>query len=427
MNRHLLCDSPDDLLGTLRLLWPSWRDPRRLPEQAGRPLTLVFPTPSHRAVCKRFLLENGLPLFNVTLLLPNHLRAVLGDALLGERSPLWGREELDFLLRETAAKAVEGLPEEAAPLCRALARNAAPLRAALDELTGTGHSFRSFLLAEEREHSHLAPLRRAWEEAEGRLAPGLRAGRDHRLLEAALARPRALPGALVVFNCGIRQSADFTLLAAALRAWEECTVLTLLAAGNEETVEGPWFDLVEQALPGASTALPEKEDAFPPSAPPAAPRFFMAPGGEALAGVIVRQAAAWLAESADDPVGIVFPQASPVASRVAQLLREREIPFHSAFPTPLPLRFEQALLADWIGLQRDDLWAEPFLLFWRKAITLRAFADRFGEPPLWGGELGRALADAHGRLPHDHVAVLAAVAALRKPLPALDKFLRWWA
>jgi len=126
--RHLLCDSPADLLGTLRLLWKTWRNPERIAEQVTRPLTLVFPTPIHRAVAKRFLLEAGCPLFNVTLLLPNHLRTLLGDALLPaeERSPLWGREELDFLLRETAALAVAGKGEEEAPLCRATPPPSAP-------------------------------------------------------------------------------------------------------------------------------------------------------------------------------------------------------------------------------------------------------------------------------------------------------------
>ncbi|SDU26394.1 PD-(D/E)XK nuclease superfamily protein [Verrucomicrobium sp. GAS474] len=438
-SRHLLCDSPADLLGTLRLLWRGWRNPGEMGTQVTRPLTIVFPTPIHRAACKRHLLEHGLSLFNVSLLLPNHLRTRLGATLLAapERAPLWGREELDFLLRETAARSVAhlGLDEEEnpAPLCRALARNAAPLRTALDELTVAGHSFRSFLAAEERDHSHLAPLRRAWEEIEESMAPGLRARRDRLVFEAAAARPRSIPGTLVLFNCGIRQSADFSLLGAALRAWEESAVLTLLAAGQEETVEGPWFDLVEQALPGASSRLPEQDEAFAPSSAPAAPRFHITPGGEDLAQLIVRQTTVWLSESPssaapshDSPIGLVFPQDSPVASRVAQLLRARDIPFHSAFSTPLPLRFEQAILADWIALQQDDLWAEPFLLFWRKVITIRAFADRFGEPQLWGGELGRALAEAYTRMPNDHVAVLAAVAAQRKPLPALDKFLKWW-
>ena len=429
---HLLCADTADLYGNLLALWKAWRAPKS--PGAVEPLHVVVPTPAHRAAAKRFLLAQGQPLFHVAFLLPNHLRTLLAERLLDERAPLWGREELDFLLTRMAREAGDD-----SPLCRGLAQNAAPLRRALDELAGAGHGFGALLEGQPADQrAGLAALRRAWDALERELAPGLRARIDRRLGEAARRQPGTMPGRLVVFGGGVRQTADFALLEAALRAWKGPAVLSLLAAAGQETTEGPWLSLVEAALPDAAAALPgmgmeaHGTDAgmeLPLRAVPTL-RFLAVSDRGAAAALAVRQARAWLAGSAKPEgarIGLVFPAASPVVSRVAQLLRADGIPFHSAFPTLLPLRFEQALLRDWLALQRGGLWAEPFLLFWRKAVTVPPFAARFGEPQLWGGELGDRFAEAHDRLLSDDVAVLAAwLGTHGKPLPALQKFMAWW-
>ena len=443
--RHLLCGDPADLRAGFLAVWLDWRTPERIAER----LHVVVPTRTHRAALKRLLVEAGEPIFNVSFLLPNHLRTLLSEELLAEREPLWGREELDFLLRQLAQR----LADES-PLCRSLAHDPSPLRRALDELANAGHTFRSLLGASgtganDPAHRDLDLLRRAWERVEANLLPGLRAGRDHRLREAArtLTRPgpSLVPGRLLVFGCDIRNAADFALIEAALLAWREPAVLTLLAAAGQETVQGPWLNLVERTLPGAITSLPESaipEIELPPeddqldlfSAPPqkteTALKCYLAPGRDAAADLIVRQTRAWLHEHRKGPaprIGLVFPAASPLASRVAQLLRDGGLPFTSAFPTPLPLRFEQSLLRDWLALQRGGLWAEPFLLFWRKAISVPAFAERFGEPLLWGGALEDRFARAYSQILSDQVPVLAAfLKGQGKPLPALENFLAWW-
>ena len=426
--RHLLCSDPADLDAGLLALWRAWRTPERSVERSVERLHVVVPTRAHRAACKRLLVEAGLPLFNVSFLLPNHLRQLLSEELLAMREPLWGREELDFLLRQLA----RGLAGQS-PLCLSLARDPAPLRRALDELAGAGHSFRALLAGHsEADRRDLDALRRAWEAIDPQLLPGLRAYRDACLRQEAAARPGALAGRLILFGCDIRNAPDFTLFEAALLAWREPAVFTLLAAAGQETVQGPWLDLVERALPGADTALPAAEavEMAPGPAPAIPRRFYLAPGKGAAAGLIVRQVRAWLRDAETAPrIGIVFPAASPLASRVGQLLRDGDIPFTSAFPTALPLRFEQTLLRDWLELQRSGLWAEPFLLFWRKAAAVPSFAARFGEPePLPGSSsLEDRLERAHGEILSDEVPVLAALLrGQEKSVPALEKFLGWW-
>ena len=139
--RHLLCSDPADLYRSLLALWKAWRTP----ETAAERLHVVLPTQTHRAALKHFLIENGQPVFNVSFLLPNHLRTLLSEELLDDRTPLWGREELDFILRQLA----EALGGDF-PLCRSLAQDPGPLRNALDELASAGHRFQA--LREMREY-----------------------------------------------------------------------------------------------------------------------------------------------------------------------------------------------------------------------------------------------------------------------------------
>ncbi|MDE1170975.1 MAG: hypothetical protein PW734_07185 [Verrucomicrobium sp.] len=415
--RHLLCSDPADLGETLLRLWQTWRPHH---DAAAAPVTLVVPSRAHQAAWKRFLLERGAVLFNAHFVLPRDLRPLLAEPLLGEKPPLWGREELEFLLRRMAERIDF-------PLCQALARDAAPLLRALDELAAAGHSAGALLAGQPATHRRdLDALRRGWEDLAGHpvLASGLRALQDARLRASAQRQPRSVPGRLLVLGCGLRQAADFPLLEAALRAWEECAVLTLLAAPGQETTEQPWHDLVAAALPQAETALPggvpeEGENPAPP-----APRFFLAADREDAAQGLRRQVRAWLAAKPDARIGLVFPAVSPGLSRAIQLLREDGIPFHSDFETPLPLRFEQELLRDWLRLQQDGLWLENFLAFWRRASAVPAFQKRFGADD---GRLERKLAEARRQTMSDDAAVLAAWLREREEgLPALHAFMAWW-
>lgn len=411
---HFLSASPLEQSESLQQLWRTWRTA----EKIHLPCLCLAPTQSYLNQLKHLLIQAELNLFNVHFLTPSSLREWLRAVTLPTAQPLLGREEYEFLLRETARPLTD-----AYPLCSALTQHSAGLRSALDELMDAGYPA-SIL----REHSlapeGLAAWLEAWERVRAQIEPDTRAQRDRDILRNAQTTPRQI----ILLGFATAQIASFTLLEAALRVGTERAIFTLLPHAGAEDLWQPWLQWVERVLPTAQTGELEETTDVPDVAPEV--RFYLAPDQHRQAELIVRQVHAWSHEaSREQRIGLVFPADSALVSAVAAQLRRLDLAFSSEFSTPLPLRFEQSLLVDWLQLQRDGLQAEPFLQFWRKAANVEAFTQQLGSPVVIGAAMEKLLHRAFQQTLSDEVPVLHAWLQQEPTdpaLPTLSAFLELW-
>lgn len=411
---HFTCansfDQEDRFLALLR----HWRQP----DQITRRCWILVPHLNSLATWKRRLIEHGIPLFNVEFFLPNTFRRRLEHLLAIESTPLRGREENLFLIQQTAR-----LCRKKTPTLESLGQDGKPLLAAIDELEMSGHS--------------VTELRRAafskefdewiqrWAKDQPQRSSRDRAAREQQIWNAAETHT-PFPVQFAVLGFDLNTISSFSLIRSGLRLSEQKAVFSLLPLEQDESLQQIWISLVESWLPQASLSLDEEKETASRSAYTPNTRFYAAPRQCDHIELLLRLIKSQLNQSNSSiRIGCVFSRFSAVAGELPRRLRREKIPFYSEFEAPLPLNFDQSILHAWLVLQREGLFAEEFLDFWKRIITVEEFWKKLSAKPVSASDLTEVLQKIFGQCLSDRVDVLAAAGSSSAPA-ALIAFVEEW-